>query len=160
MALNIKARIKKAQENSRISEGLERIAELIDKGVGYDELTDEEKEIYCNYKKISRDSLEEIFYTIKGTLHIKITRNAKQPTKEESQAIYKDLQKRIEEYARIYNSPEEKAKREEWYKEVKRIGELRGEAFRRGEPMSNYPLPWENETDPKAARLREWREKH
>ena len=41
------------------------------------------------------------------------------------------------------NTPEAKAKREADYQEMRRIGELRRQAYERGEPMSNYPLPWE-----------------
>lgn len=46
-----------------------------------------------------------------------------------------------------YNSPEEKAKRKAEYEEICRIGELRREAFRRGEDMDQYPLPWEKDKD-------------
>lgn len=61
-----------------------------------------------------------------------------------------EYEKRVKEVKAVwdkalaeYNSPEEKAKREAWYKECKRIGELRRQAFMRGEPMDNYPMPWE-----------------
>ena len=42
-----------------------------------------------------------------------------------------------------YNSPEAVAEREARYQEAQRIGELRRQAYMRGEPMSKYPLPWE-----------------
>ena len=47
-----------------------------------------------------------------------------------------------------YNSPEEVAKRKAFYDEVCRIGELRRQAFERGESMEQYPLPWEKDKNP------------
>ena len=47
-----------------------------------------------------------------------------------------------------YMSAENIAKREAQYKELQRIGQKRKEAFYKGEPMSNYPLPWEKDAKP------------
>lgn len=47
------------------------------------------------------------------------------------------------EHIRAFNTPEAVAQRKADYEKVQQIGRLRREAFYRGEPMSNYPLPWE-----------------
>lgn len=47
-----------------------------------------------------------------------------------------------------YNSPEEVAKRKAEYDELRRIGKLREQAFKRGEDMNQYPLPWETKPNP------------
>ena len=41
-----------------------------------------------------------------------------------------------------FNSPAEVAKREAAYQRLCEIGRLREAAFKRGEPMDTYPLPW------------------
>ena len=65
-------------------------------------------------------------------------------------ATEKNTQKAVEELEQWhramvakYNSAEEKAKRSREYKELQEVGRLRKLAFDRGEPMSKYPLPWE-----------------
>ena len=47
------------------------------------------------------------------------------------------------EAVRVYNAPEARAERERQYQELKRIGELRKQAFESGRSMNEYPLPWE-----------------
>lgn len=54
----------------------------------------------------------------------------------------KEVSEIVNKYQDEYNSPEAVAQREADYQEICRIGQLRGEAFRRGEPMDRYPLPW------------------
>ena len=70
-----------------------------------------------------------------------------------SPEVYKWLSEQMQAAADAFNSPEAMAKHEEEYREVQRIGELRKQAFERGEPMSNYPLPWEREPDADERRL-------
>ncbi len=54
----------------------------------------------------------------------------------------------VDSFTERYNSPEEKAKRKAEYEELCRIGELRADAFRRGEDMDQFHLPWERKKDP------------
>lgn len=42
---------------------------------------------------------------------------------------------------RLYNSPDEVERREQWHKELDRVGKLRKSAFERGELWDKYPLP-------------------
>lgn len=65
-------------------------------------------------------------------------------------ATEKNTQKAVEELEQWhramvakYNSVEEKSKRSREYEELQEVGRLRKLAFDRGEPMSKYPLPWE-----------------
>lgn len=43
----------------------------------YDDLTDEEKEMYCSYKLVDREVFEEIETAVTGTLHHRLERNAR-----------------------------------------------------------------------------------
>ena len=60
---------------------------------------------------------------------------------------FKEAQKEVEAIvsAKVaeYNSPEAKARRQAEYEELCRVGELRHQAFLRGEDPDKYPLPWE-----------------
>lgn len=53
------------------------------------------------------------------------------------------LEKATRRLVEAYNAPEARAKREEEYRELCRIGELRKAAYERGEVWDKYPLPWE-----------------
>lgn len=144
MALaNIKARVKKAQGQAQAGGNLERIAALLDRGAYYDELTDEEKIAYCEYRDTERDALEKINSLFLGTLHFQLEKRPKPPTREERRQIAEEVEAIARKYEEEYNRPEAKAKREAEYQEILRIGEQRRAAFMRGEDMDNYPLPWE-----------------
>lgn len=54
----------------------------------------------------------------------------------------KEVSEIVKKYQDEYNSPEAVAQRKADYQEICRIGQLRGEAFRRGESIDRYPLPW------------------
>ncbi len=54
-----------------------------------------------------------------------------------------DVTQFVDACKRQYNSEEQTTEREEWYNEIHRIGKLREAAFKRGEPMDNYPLPFD-----------------
>lgn len=77
---SIKTRIKKAQANAHAGEDLGRIAELLNRGAFYDELTDEEKNIYCAYYGADRQALEEVTSVVMGSLHFKLEHKPKPPT--------------------------------------------------------------------------------
>lgn len=159
---SIKRRIKKIQSGG--DERYLRILELIDQGAYYDELTPEEQALYKEYKESlgGGDSdyaaayLSEAFAKAAetegvdrepppehGYYHYRLTKRKHPPRPEEHAARVKEVERIFLDLKEEYNSPEEKAKREAEYRELQEIGELRGQAFARGEPMDSIPLPWE-----------------
>lgn len=66
------------------------------------------------------------------------------------EALFKETVKEVETivqgYKDKYNTAEARAKREKEYQELQEIGAKRAAAFQKGEPLSNYPLPWEKTT--------------
>lgn len=144
MALaSLKNRIRKAQRNTHAGEALGRIAELIAQGAYYDELTDEEKNAYCDYLGSERDAMEAVEAMVTGTLHFPVKRKEKPLTEAQFRERVEEVEALVMGYAEEYNAPEARAKREAEYQELQRIGALRKAAFERGEPMDKYPLPWE-----------------
>lgn len=144
MALaNIKNRIRKAQRNTHAGEDLGIVAAAINRGAFYDECTDEEKNAYCAYYGTERQALEEVNGFILGSLHFKLERKPKPPTEAQFRERVREVEELVQAMTDEYNTPEAKAKREEEYQELQRIGAQRAAAFQRGEDMSKYPLPWE-----------------
>ena len=144
MALaSLKNRIKKAQANTHAGEALGRIAELIAQGAYYDELTDEEKNAYCDYLGSERDAMEAVEAMVTGTLHFPVKRKEKPLTEAQFRERVREVEDIVNGYVEEYNAPEARAKREAEYQEMQRIGALRKAAYDRGEPMDKYPLPWE-----------------
>lgn len=144
MALaSLKNRIRKAQANTHAGEALGRIAELIAQGAYYDELTDEEKNAYCDYLGSERDAMEAVEAMVTGTLHFPVKRKEKPLTEAQFRERVREVEDIVNGYVEEYNAPEARAKREAEYQELQRIGALRAAAFQRGEPMDKYPLPWE-----------------
>lgn len=144
MALaSLKNRIKKAQANTHAGEALGRIAELIAQGAYYDELTDEEKNAYCDYLGSERDAMEAVEAMVTGTLHFPVKRKEKPLTEAQFRERVREVEDIVNGYIEEYNAPEARAKREAEYRELQRIGALRKAAYDRGESMDAYPLPWE-----------------
>ena len=142
MALaDIKKRIKKAQANAGGNLGI--VGELIRRKAYYDELTDEEKNAYCDYLDIEREALETVEQAVTGTLHFKVKRKPKPPTKEELREAVREVEDAVQGYIDEYNSPEAKAKRQADFMELQTIRKQRRAAEERGEDVNQYPLPWE-----------------
>ena len=87
---SIKNRIRKAQTKTHAGDSLGIVAKAIWRKAYYDELTEEEKDAYCNYRGYDRKAMEDVETMIKGNLHFVITKKPKPPTQ-------KELQERIEE---------------------------------------------------------------
>lgn len=130
----------------------------------YDELTTAEKELYKKYKEswgggdidYAAAYLSEAFAKAaemegeapepppeRGYYHYRLTKRKRPPTPEEHAARVKEVEQILLDLKEEYNSPEAKAQREAEYRELQEIGELRGQAFARGEPMDSIPLPWQ-----------------
>ncbi len=112
-------RLKTLEKECGIAELNGRLAELIDAGVYYDELTDDEKNAYCRYQKCEREALETLNGYILGNLHFQLERRPKPPTEEEFRANVREIEEAVEEYKRQYNTPEARAKREAEYMKMK-----------------------------------------
>ena len=77
-----------------------RILGLIRAGAYYDELTDEEKDLYAQHWKTEREVLEEVNTRAVGSLHFRLTRFV--PTR-----TIKRLNEHIQEVEEMVNSLEE-----------------------------------------------------
>ena len=124
-----------------------RIAELLEMGAYYDELTEDEKNAYCTYYGTDRETLEEVSGLLLGTLHFKLERSIKATTEAQFRECVREAEGSIQALQAEYNAPEARARREAGYKDLQRAGALRKAAFDRGEDMSKYPLPWKGTAD-------------
>lgn len=121
MALaSIKNKIKRLQENSGLSEEMLRLADLIDQGAYYDELTEEDKAAYCAYIGQEREAMEQVEMMVTGTLHFQLERKAPPPTREEMARIAEEVQEIIEDV--LEENPEE---------ETRATDELKAEVLRK-----------------------------
>ena len=96
----IKRRLKKVEEGTAADGTDLHILELIRAGAYYDELTEEEKELYAQHWKTDRDTLEEVNTLTLGSLHFRLTRLI--PTR-----TIKRLNEHIQEVAEIVDSLDE-----------------------------------------------------
>lgn len=96
----IRRRIEKMERDTAADGTNLRILELIRAGAYYDELTEEEKELYAQHWKIDREALEEVNTQVVGSLHFQLTRFV--PTR-----TIKRLNERIQEVEEIVNSLED-----------------------------------------------------
>jgi len=127
-----------------------QIAGWIDAGLYFDDLSPAQQETYCLYRwnmaeppdKRFSEYLPELEYTP----HFRLNRRPPPPTKAEFEARVREVQEYMQKACDEFNSPENVKKREEEYKELCKIGELRRQAFYSGRPMDDYPLPWEKKT--------------
>lgn len=76
---SIKRRVARLEEKASVQDHQElaRVAALIAAGAYYDELTDEEKDLYCKYKQVERAIFEEVEDAVTGTLHQHLERNTR-----------------------------------------------------------------------------------
>lgn len=135
------------------------VMEWIKNGAYYDELTPKQRSRYVEYYGLSdTKSFEDIhlfIYTPKPLyscpltekerntlLHFKLEKR-KPLAKEISAETRREIEEYFKDFDEEYNSSEAQAERRAWYEEIQRIGELRKEAFARGESMDKYPLPFE-----------------
>ena len=76
---SIKRRVARLEEKASVQDHQElaRVAALIAAGAYYDELTAEEKDLYCKYKQVERAIFEEVEDAVTGTLHQPLERNTR-----------------------------------------------------------------------------------
>ena len=150
MNKSILARLEVLQTESGTTINESEALKLIRKGLFYDDLTDEQKDIYFKYKypdpsiKLSdRHELEELEYLFLETLHFPL----------EEREI-KTLEEKIIEVEEILNQVEnkpisheelERESREfdEREREIEHVKELRRNARKYGKTAKDFPMPWE-----------------
>lgn len=135
----------KAQQASNARGHNAFILDLIRAGCFYDELTDEEKDLYAEYWGTDREALETVNRALfNNSLHFRLKRRLPPPrNREEVNKRTEEVQEAFEKAAAEYNTPEAIAQREAEYKELQRLGELRRMDFLAGRDMDKeHPLPW------------------
>lgn len=101
--LNIKRRLIKAQKNAYTGEGLERLAELIAAGAYYDEITEAEKDVYCEYRGFDREAMESVELAVTGTLHFQLEKKPKPPTEAQFRQTLREVEALVNEKIKEYN---------------------------------------------------------
>ena len=80
MSKSVIRRLQAIKNNTAISGDVGAVLRLIGKGAYYDELTDTEKALYCQYLGTDRESFENLHGYFCGSLHIKLERKHRQAT--------------------------------------------------------------------------------
>lgn len=105
MSQTLRNRLKRIQTHSEME--YSEIIKQINQGAFYDDLNDEQKEMYCRYIGVERSGIETIEKVVaesegrdpETALHFRLERKQPTPTPEE-------MQRRIEEVERIVNEVE------------------------------------------------------
>jgi hypothetical protein len=121
---SIKNRLKKAQANNHAGDALGKVAHLLSRGAYYDELTEEERQAYKEYKESLGGVADDIagaelliFFgkSEKEAYHFQLTKRRRPPTPEEHAQNVREVEAMMQEVIEEYNTPEEVAKREAEY---------------------------------------------
>lgn len=74
------------------------VEQWIATGRFYDDLSDEEKGMYCSYKLIDREVFEEVEEAVTGTLHLLLEKNKRTKlTKAEKNRIIQEIEAMVED---------------------------------------------------------------
>lgn len=111
MALaSLKKRTMKAQEKTLDGDYcLGMVEAILRRGAFYDELTDEEKNAYCDYCRTDRNALEEVNALIYGSLHFQVERNPKPPTEAQFRERVREVAAIIKDCEDEYNATKGRA---------------------------------------------------
>ena len=138
----VKRKLDNLEARKRIIDPVLR--DRLEAGAYYDELTEQEKDLYAQHWRTDRETLETVHGAILGgSLHFRIERLIPPRNKAEMEARQAEITAILDEITAEYNSPEAKARQEAEYQELQRLGELRREDFYKGRDMDKeHPLPW------------------
>ena len=75
-----------------------RILQLIDSGAFYDEISEAEKDLYCEYRHFDRYGMEEVEQLVNGTLHFRLERT---PAPEPLDKIQAEVAAMIADFCRF-----------------------------------------------------------
>lgn len=87
----IKSRIQRAEEHYRGHSVNTLIAEILAREAYYDELTEEEREAYCQYRGTDQETIATLYGYLYGNLHFRVEKKPKPPTKEEHEANIREI---------------------------------------------------------------------
>lgn len=120
----------------------DEIIDVIKNGF-YDNLTETQQALYAEYHGYHKETFDAVFTAIYGDLHQPLEYKKPPATAKELEERKREMAELIEEWDAEYNSEDAKAERDRQYHEILRVGECRQLAILKGEPVENYPLPWE-----------------
>ena len=81
-----------------------RLAELIASAAYYDDLTDDNKNAYCDYYGYERGVMENLSYAVMGNLHFQLRRKPKLPTDAEFRENVREVERIMDEIIGEYNA--------------------------------------------------------
>lgn len=146
--MNLKSRLQKLEVKAR-GDVPPQVAEWIEAGMFFDDLSPAQQETYCQYRwdmvEPPDKHLADLWPELEYTAHFQLDRRPPPPTKAEFEERVREVQEYMQKACDEYNSPAAVARRKAEYEELQRIGDLRRQAFYSGRPMSDYPLPWEKD---------------
>ena len=67
--------------------------DFIQPGMCYDELSEEKRELYCNYLNVDRITFEQLQIMVMGTLHVEVERKHKSTTPQQMQQTITEVEK-------------------------------------------------------------------
>ena len=162
--MSIKARLKRLEDAASGISLYPDVVQLIKNGVYYDQLTDDQKDRYVQYRYgISRKVYEDLELMVNfegapydflhtdedikesGVFHFQLDYVPRPPTAEEME---KNRQE-IEAFCDREIPPEEEAANKAEHQLLCHINELRHAAVERGEDPNQYPAPWQAEYETK-----------
>ncbi len=135
----IEKRLKKSVDPVDPNEKI--ISEWTKAGRYYDELSDEEKELYNKYWDNDMSALYRMF-EVEPHFELEL----KQPplTDEQFRERCREIREIVQGYEDAYNTEEAQEERRQEYEKCKKIGALRRQAYENGEDMNKlFPLPWQ-----------------
>ena len=139
--LNVKSKLSRIEKRLKIDVDPNEkiISEWIKAGRYYDELNDEEKELYNRYWDNDMSALYRMF-EVEPHFELEL----KQPplTDEQFRERCREIREIMQGIENEYNSEEAQEERRQEYEKCQRIGALRRQAYERGEDIDKlFPLP-------------------
>lgn len=163
--MNVKTRLKQLEDAAGKISLYPDVVKLIKNGAYYDQLSDDQKDRYVQYRYgISRKSYEDMtllfhftdapygfLHTAEdiaesGVFHFQLDYVPRPPTPEEFEQNRREIEAFFNQ---IKEDPEEEAMHNAQHAELCRINELRHAAVARGEDPNQYPAPWQNDYETK-----------
>ena len=102
MSQTLKNRLRRLEKN--LPEDYSEIIRLIKQGAFYDDLSEEQKDLYCQYKECNREAMETVRKMVletegkedpEGYLHFKLSYKEKEPTPEEFERTRKEVEQLV-----------------------------------------------------------------
>lgn len=92
--MKVDKRLKRLESSARVINT--DIEKIIESGVTYEDLTDEQKDIYCAYKGYDREAMETVNKMVLGTINAELKKNLPPMTPEQKAQHIKKVAAEIE----------------------------------------------------------------